>query len=394
MWFRKHAVKKSPDNKNKNITILSHTSSLERNPKIEKAVEIFNKSNENITVNFQSHNAMDYYDSLIVKFMSNAKDFDIFCLDNDDSYYFIRNKVMLDLGIYSSVTDKFNNMFDGIKQNHVINNELIGVPLNINLQAWLVNEQLREILDIDCPVSTWTWDDFYDLACEAQKDLNGDGSPDTYALSYSRRFPPFVDQFISYNIDLINSKASFDKDPLIHLLNLWKSMASKNLVLEIGFSEKTSKQDNILFTTESISLMEGNKTIVRPPIIERQEVYPVSINNFCINKNSLNKELSAEFLATFLSHEVQAMYPESGNAYYEDISYYKAESNNNYFGTLSNDINYNLYKNMLSKSRRKVYQKDFNIYFGDILEDFMTNRLSAEKSVDLIAEKASIIIRE
>lgn len=387
-----HSVKKIINNKSGNITVLSDFDSFDNYLNIKKALEIFHENNNNMSITFQSINRNEYYDDLAVKFMSNSKEFDIFFLSNFNNSHFIKNKVMQDLNIYPKIVDKFDYMFKGIKNNCVSNGELIGIPLFIDINSWLANEHLMEKLDISCPTGTWTWDEFYDLAKDVRQDLDGNGTYDTYACKFNYSFPPFYYQYLSQSLDLVNSKVNFAKDVLIHLLKLWKNLVEEDLVLEMKNPGKNN--DNILFTEESLSLMEGNKNLILPPVIEGHEIYPLTIDTLCINKNSLNKDLSAEFLATILSEEVQTAYPESGNTIYNDISLYKQNFENGLFGFMSNDKNYNLYKHMLNKSKKKVFQYDFRKYFVNILDVYLSNKTSAEKAVNLIEEKAKMIVNE
>jgi len=265
---------------------------------------------------------------------------------------------------------------------------LICVPIYVSIDAWRFNEELMNELNIEIPTGMWTWDDFYNLAYDVCKDLNGDVMPDVYMIEASKRFPLFWEQYLSNSLDMINDAVNIEEDILLHMLDLWKKIVDSNFVLITAIPSSRLKE-NVLFAESSFSIFEGSKKYVFPPTINDKYSYLAELGYLCINRFSSNKETAAELLEVYLRPEIRTktIIPLKAASFYKDLSLYNIRKELSSVYPLSNDINYEIYAKILRNSKKRMYQTDIDIYFGDIMEDYLDNKITKVEAVKLITKK-------
>ena len=187
---------------------------------LKKALTVFLEINEDASVNFEYVNINEYYDKLSKKFMAGDSDFDIFKLDNGDtSYSYLKNQVMADLSSYTEINNCFDKMYEGIKRNCMVDGNLVGIPWEIKVHTWKLNEGLFNTMKIDFPKDDWSLDDFYSFVKEA-KEKKG-----VYALQFrNARFMIFslVDIYNDIYVDYLAGKVEYNNSDFIELLS-WKN---------------------------------------------------------------------------------------------------------------------------------------------------------------------------
>ena len=329
------------------------------------------------------------------KLMAGDSDFDIFTANQADIGHYMRNGVMQELNGYPSIKDSFKNLFDGLEDKCSYKGKLLGVPFGIQVLGYVVNDRLAKKIGVSVPKGRWTWEDFYKLAKDARKDINGDGIKDTYiiALDPTRKEAPLFLEFLECAyIDTLERKVEIDRNEFIELLNIWKKLWDEDLILG-DQNGMFSEDSRVLMHMGGISLASGDQHLAYLPGLKTSNTYPLlDINFLCINRNSKNKELASEYLAQLLSREVQTAkgsIPSISN--YKDISLYKEL----YEGTkLANKENYSMYADILKNSKMELSNQDLRGHEISVVERFMNGSISAEEAVRDIEEKAKMIIEE
>lgn len=374
---------------NNTIKILSYLPTLDTGTKIGKATEVFRKSGMNIT--FEAIDPREYYQILKTRLMANDSSFDIFHVGDTEIDYLVKNRAVMDLSSYKEITSSFNGMFDGILQNCTYKGILAGVPYSVSVYSWGVNDELLKELKIgELPESPWTWYDFYELAKKARKDLDGDGSFDTYIFQSYDYILDWVRQYNCAYYNLLEEDAEYDTDEFRNLLELAKKLKEENLISTGKTTFK--KTDNILFYQNSLSLNSGNGHYIHPPTLTGKRIYTESMSFLCINPNTKKADNAVKFLSAYISKEVQTCDPFF--ALYKDISVYNKKSPIGKDWDLANEANYNLYESITKYSKKQFAHPDFNVFQNTVIRNFLEDKINLEDAVNTIQQKADIIIGE
>ena len=240
-------------NISKNINIICYDKNIKNNSRIKTALKLFKRSNPNINFNFTYIDIFDYESVLNIKFMARESDFGIYFLRPDYIEPYVRNGTYEDLSQDASINKSFCYAFKGVKELCSYKEEIIGVPYNISLNAWGVNDNLLKQLGLPCPEGKWTWEQFFEYARQARKDLNNDGILDTYIkearMPYS--IPLWLEEYESKYMNILEKKADYNNELFINLLNMWKKVLDEGLVREVTGKIFILK-DNILFYDEYV----------------------------------------------------------------------------------------------------------------------------------------------
>jgi len=381
-------------NTSKNINIICGRENIENDQKIKMAIKLFQKSHPDINIQFTYINDFEYDSVMNTKFMAREVDFDIYFLYSDFMEPYVRNSTYEDLNQYPSINESFNHTLKGIKGLCSYKEKIIGVPYNISSNAWEVNDDLLEQIGLPCPEGRWTWEQFYDYAKQARKDLNNDGTLNTYIkevrMPYS--IPLWLEEYESKYLNILEKKADYVNEIFINLLNMWKNVLDEGLIKE-ATGKTFIMKDNILFHDESMTLAKGSKNIIPPPSIEKESKFPATIHMMCVNLWSKNKEIAIDFLCKYMSVDVQKI--NANRPIINDLSLYdEIQGPNNV--RLSNGKNYSLCKNMFENSIRRSDSSniDFRIYRISTIREFLSGKLSAEKAAELIDKKADMVLNE
>ncbi len=383
--------------KTNTITILTSVPSFGDNPNIKKAVALLMKKTPGAQVRFSHIPGENYHAALKTKIMAREGEFDLFYLYSDECTFFIENNALQDLNVFNNITEKFDFLFEGAKDNSQIGGIFAGVPVRFTLNTWVMNIEIAEQICLEYPSKEWDWEDFLEYARRVNQDLDGDGKPDIYMLKSARKIPLFLEQYNTKYLNLLEGKASYNNSTFISLLKLWKKIWEEQLLVEIENNNRflnISDDNNIIFKEKAITLLENNSSLVSPPKINGEDtLYPAIVDLLCINKYSSNKHLSANFLAEYLSSEVQTAYTGFIPTLYKDISKYEKPMSQRIKG-FSNESNYNIYELMLNNSRRREHNSDLFFYIGNTIESYLDGGLTAEQAAKLIDEKAQLIVGE
>ena len=107
---------------------------------------------------------------------------------------------------------------------------LYGLPTNIYLFAWAVNENLAREMGIALPEYGWTWDDFFAMADEVER-YNAENGTEWLLLSdNSFLIPSLFQQYGCENNDIWNGAANYTDEYFIELADKWLSAYQRGLV--------------------------------------------------------------------------------------------------------------------------------------------------------------------
>jgi hypothetical protein len=358
------------------INVLTYTPNMDKDELLKKALTVFLEINEDASVNFEYVNINEYYDKLSKKFMAGDSDFDIFKLDNGDtSYSYLKNQVMADLSSYTEINNCFDKMYEGIKRNCMVDGNLVGIPWEIKVHTWKLNEGLFNTMKIDFPKDDWSLDDFYSFVKEA-KEKKG-----VYALQFrNARFIIFslVDIYNDIYVDYLAGKVEYNNSDFIELLELGKKLLDEDLILL-----DNNKASNVLFYEEDMKIDSQQGYFISAPSISGECRLGVSMVFLCINRNSENKDLSAKFLATIISEEVQ-----NDRAINKRISLYKPTDKQTDTDSVST------YERLLAKSVRRESVSKLKLFIAETFEKYIKGEISVQQAAKLIDDKAKIIVGE
>jgi hypothetical protein len=169
-------------------------------------------------------------------------------------------------------------------------------------------------------------------------------------------------------------------------------MRGEDLIAE-GRWRREKMKDNIVFSWKRGSLALGDKAIVCPPaLLDGRKSFPAQVSMLCINSNSKNKDLAAEFLSVYCSKEVQTVRIPTDEAFYKDISLYPPIPEED--GKFFNDKSINIYENMFKYSVREQVNFNLRDYMSDTISKYMNDEISLDEAVTLIDNKAKLVVGE
>ncbi|MDD5603169.1 MAG: ABC transporter substrate-binding protein [Eubacteriales bacterium] len=387
------------------LNIISSYRSMEIQPETLKIMEVFSQKYPYVDVRFEyiDPSPKGYpdgeYDTMIrTRLMSSDNGIDIILFNSDAQEETILNAdYFIGLENYPSIIKEFENIFPGVRNLCTYRDRLIGVPYSIYHEAWAVDLELLAQIDLECPGSGWTWDDFYEFAKKARLDSDGDGLIDILAFAFRNSVidPLGASKYChALYMDTHNRTATYECAGYISFLNILKKIMDENL---LAADEKllSSKKVKTVFTLHRPDVFDGDLHLIAPPSIKGDFKTPVKINMFCINKSSANIDIAVEYLALFLSAKVRLhpdLYPPS---YFKNPDYYKGINFKPMRGReLSSDENFILFEHMINNSCIQLRNKDFTSYYGKILDSFSAGEINAEEAARLINNKAKMVLGE
>ncbi len=367
-------------NSSDTITIISSNPAIDRDSMMRSALDKFNEEYSYAKVIFKFINFKEYNTELIKRFTSGDDSFDIFFINADDSFKYIKNEVMADLSIFPQINTLFKEMHEGIEELCTYNRKIVGIPWNMDFSALQINDQLLNKLKNKHGISTLNWDGLYKLSKECRFDLNNDGVYDTYCFEYNKQFFGLLIADLSCSIyfNQFHGTATFNNDDFKNLLIVSKKMWEEHLILEKNdYTMHSEKKDNILFyPSDNFSISTGDWTYT--PMIGEERTYPIGITFLSVNNRSKNKMLSVELLAAIISQEKPNMLP-----LFPNVSNNKVIKQND-----------EVYRNILKHGVRRNFNSDLYMFIAEKIEEYIDDKITIEETVNSINSKAQMIVNE
>lgn len=340
-----------------------------------------------------------YYTRLQTKLMANDYDFDIFEINGNLAYKYLRNNAIDYLQEYPELLNKFKSMFNGIQNLCSYNGNLFGIPTYFSVTAWSVDSLIKEELNADIPKTPWTWDDFYNYSKDILKQKSAEKHSDVFAANGTDLFYSMLYSY-DINMDLVSKNTCYNTEEFKNILQLYKKMIQDNLV----------GNGRHLFNEISLNLYVSDSSIIYPPTLNNAEIYQVDTNLLCLNKYSKHKTASTLFLTEYISEDVQISGERAIQCLYSDIDLYKKaikkHNSNTDDNVLLSKENYNKFSYMLKHSAQNsiilngasVSSEDPTFTFlaerHKIIERFRDNEISIDDALKLIDEKAQFILND
>ena len=374
----------------KKITILCHNDAPESY--FNSVAYEFGVENNNTVVEFVNISSKEYTTKLNSMLMSGDSSFDIYLLTNyiDIPSYYIKNGVYEDLQSYPVVSEKFDDMFDGIEKLCSYNGALFGVPVGIHNSetVYQLNTEMLEKLKLEMPAYDWTWSDFEKYA----GDITANG---THFMMQENKFGFWFDIYSVSNcikMDLTKEAFNYTKADIENELNFVDKIYEKGIIL--NKERSFEKQENLLLNFAYVPQNDGsldNCKIIPAPVFDDKRIYPFRVKYFCMNNASKNKQLAAEFLGKCISKEAQ-----SENLIiqipilYKDKAVYEGSIYKNF---ITDDWNYNVYSYMIKNSYRNETIKTYRD-ITDYILGYFEGRISSDEAAEAVYNKMKQIVEE
>ena len=372
----------------KSITVLCNDFASDSS--LSRVAYEFDKENNGTGVKFIKLN-QDYVTKLNTMLLSGDDSFDLYMLSTYDSIpsYYMKKGVYEDLNNYPVVSQKFDDMFEGIKKLCTYNGTLLGVPIGLinSDTVYQLNTGMLERFGLKMPEYDWTWSDFEKYA----EEITAGG--ENYMMQQGRYIFWLCNIYAVSNciqMDLTKEAFNYEKTDIKNELEFVKRVYEKKYTLE---EERVNeKKDNILLNFIHLPTKEMNNIKIIPtPVFNDKKVYPFIMNYLCLNKASKNKQLAAEFLGKCISKEAQSDdLVTQGPILYKDKAVYERSIYRNF---ITDNWNYNVYSYMLKNSHRnETYLISREV--SDYIKEYFDDRVSSDEAAEAIYRKMKQIVEE
>ena len=376
-------------NSSNNITILCNNFAPESY--FSSIAYDYGSENNDIGIKFINISTEEYTTKLNPMLMSGDNSFDIYLLStyNDIPSYYIKKGVCEDLHNYPVVSQKFDDMFEGIEKLCSYNGALFGVPVGIHNSdtVYQLNTDILEKLKLEMPEHNWTWSDFERYA----EDITPDGSN---FMMKQRKL-----DFWLFNIYSVSNciKMDFTKESFNYTIaDIKNELEFVNRLYEKSFifdDERNSEiKDNILLNQAFFPSKNLNDSKIIPaPVFNDKRVYPFTMRYFCLNKASKSKSSAAEFLSKCISKEAQSRdLIIQGPILYKDKAVYDESI---YKKFINDDWNYKVYSYLLKNSHRNETYA-ISLHIIDYILEYFEGRISSDEAAEAIYNKMKQIVEE
>jgi len=355
-------------------------------------IEDFRSQYPDAGISFEQPPLQVYDEMLRKKLMAGDKDFDIFGISSMNAHHFIQYNTTEDLNSYPGIALLFDDMFEGIKSLSSYNGRIYGIPVYLRNSetVFQFNTALAEKTSITVPDPDWTWSDFYSMA-KVLKQKN----EHYYILqmdSHEFWFLCMQGIFDSFYANRLEKTLHFDTDEFIERLHLYKRFYDEKLIYNETRYYETGNEHNILLKNVVFPDYNSSGIYVLLPSLNEKKAFPlVTLEHWCVSRNSRNKELAAAFLESLIRKEAQAEDKLIGGpVLYKDPSIYE---NSMYNSLFIHGNFYETYSKMLKYSKRyEMFDLTNTIY--PYVEDFTAGSISAEEASKHIENRMRMVIEE
>lgn len=364
-------------------------------PNVEIIYEVIGNTNQD---------KEEYKSRIITELMAKSSSFDIFTYNSN----IFHADILASDGVYGiennyEIKNTVNMLFDGVKSTIMRGNKITGAPITVNggfvsNSAWEVNKNMFEQNGIQIPEPEWTYMDFYRLAVEMKKDVNGDGIPDNFILSTpdeNTYDPAFL--LRRYFNNIINGKYTDItqqqiNDELCDLAETVKRMKQENL-----FYMSTKKSNNVAFWPGLYvqPFISGEVFIPQPSLKTNNSfiIYPVEL--LCVNSYSKYLDVALEYIASYMSKDLHFSLVNYVNPLYNNREIY-INNNRTSLGerTIMSVEDFNKYALIMNNLNLWTFNMDFAQYQKEIEIKFINDEIPLADYVDLITKKIDMITKE
>ncbi len=326
-------------------------------------------------------------DQIRLKQLAGDDDYDLYVTDG---YSIVLDYPIYEpLNDYTAVTDRFDLMYDEIREICTFEEQIYGVLLDLQVQnsLWGYNAELLEELGMTLPDSSWTLDDYYEMAVEIR----------AKGHYIARVWPMFLSDYIHVFGDMYDTKSLTDDGSMLRkYLEIMKKLQKEGLLYNRDTAVEGAK---CLFGSSSEPFWYGYNNPDVPPELNLGDVwYPVTFDGrmpdmtimtfLQMNRNSLNKEKASLVLA-------ECMKPEYLEDYRKSTVYYRETGDEIRSYSEKAEKNFQIYLDVLSNSRPR-YSHDNEIFqfMNAEAEKYYNDEQDLELTVEKIYARAKMIFEE
>ena len=326
-------------------------------------------------------------DQIRLKQLAGDDDYDLYVTDG---YSIVLDYPIYEpLNDYAAVTDRFDLMYDEIREICTFNGNIYGILLDLQVQnsLWEYNAELFEELGMALPDPSWTLNDYYEMAVEIRS--KGHYISSRVNLSLSDYLHMFGDMYETKSL-------TDDGSILRNYLEIMKKLQKEGLLYNKETAEEGAKT-LFGFSTAPFRIRHNNPDM--PPELTFYDVwYPVTFDRrmpdmtimafLQMNQNSLNKEKAALVIA-------ECMKPAYNEEYRRDAVFYKETGEAIRSVSDKAEENFQIYLNVLANSRPwYIHETDITQFMNDEAKKYYNDEQDLELTVEKIYARAKMIFEE
>ena len=229
--------------------------SQDRHDKTIAAIELYEKENPNVTIEYEFYSFDDYFTKLKTLVASDEV-WDIFQLGGNFPMYM--DKIYpLDEFIDSGVVDVSKFSDANLKTTQTTDGKQLGLTNGINTYGIAYDPAMFEEAGVDLPTDTWTWDDYKNAADTITEKLGIFGSSTFLTSDFIAGCSTYIPQqgelgqYSFFNIDLTGMGFD-DPEMLTPFIQMRADMINKGSYPDAGASaEVTDIENDFLVTGEA-----------------------------------------------------------------------------------------------------------------------------------------------
>ena len=335
-------------------------------------------------------------DKIATKLLAGDTDFDLYCLSSEFISYYAKINACYDLSSTKEIVDKFDYMFDGIKELCSVGDKLCGVPFALEKgpSIWYCNVELAEKLGIDIidfSTKKMTWSEFYDLSLQLKAKAETLNIKDFSVLAYigsEGRIDHRLADYMTNYLDYDNKKVKNMTDEYTNYLNMYLKMINEGLIAN-------DYTESVLFNQLGFfSYLNCDNQIVPQPLISADDLYMVNSTILAINPNSPNIDAAKKYLEYSIALPV--LKKRTNDYFLKDWDLYE------YYDPFTKKIEKREPKTngqevtafILKNSKKGYYNWDIFTQMSSYIWSLLDSSMPTEEFAQKLYEKSKMIIEE
>lgn len=326
-------------------------------------------------------------DQIRLKQLAEDDDYDLYVTDGFD--IILDYPIYEPLNDYTAVTDRFDLMYDEIREICTFDGNIYGVLMNLQIQntLWAYNAELLEELGMTLSEPTWTLDDYYEMAV----DIRAKGH------YISSRIPLYFQDYLHVFGDMYETKSLTDDSSMLRkYLEITKKLQKEGLLYNKETAEDGAK--TLFGGSNELFRYSYNDPDAPPELVLSDVWYPVTFDGrmpdmtimlfLQMNKNSLNKENAALVMAECMKSEYLEDYRRSTVYYRETGEEIRSASE-------KAEKNFQIYLDVLANSRPQyIHDNEITRFMNDEAEKYYNDEQDLDYTVERIYARAKMIFEE
>lgn len=356
-------------------------------------------------------------EELVLSLMAGEKTCDIFFMNLQSTDELQRAGLFADMREYPQITQELENWIDMPGILYDTNGRLIRVPVSIPMgHGWAVpflhHYDLLIESGLEIPMEPMDHEQFRALCAQARE-------KGIYLYAAETRVQEALALYIALYADPINGVLDFDTPEFRQIMEFWKQLKEDDLVLFYDTPDATPDEimndDTYLFVCGygARGLSYHRDPAVRqwlyPPTPEGTPVLPTSMDALYLYEYGAQKELAADFIASYASVEAQAAAYEGKHLYLKDVTQYTGYEQwivpfmTGYarwpeLGMVEEQIFYpekhEMDKELYTYGVPLLYMTQLRLQYYEQAREYMVGNITLDEMISVLNEKADIWLNE